>query len=425
MLQKRVDEGPSVRWTAFACLITMVFLGSCSDGKPSEPAMRPPVLQAQPGQTLKQVVDSLPAAGGSVVLGPGTWESGYEAGPAITKPNVGIYGSAMPAYNANYTALVGGTIVLGTLPVTTGADHFEVHDLGIDVGSAYVNAFLGGVATDGLQIINVGQVVGAAPIQSPVIENVACLGFSLYAQNHCMLVENVNQASIRNVQAVYNCHGLALKGTNSTVDGVLSRGHGVDSVLVKSDAYAPAANDTLSNIIISSLLSAGDSKGLTIEGITANLSEIAVNRLVVGSPLLWGVAVRGANPYVAQSVSISNALINYPGGSPSGMFCVQMFKAVSALTIQNLDCRNMWGGVYPNVPTAGKMTNNTIAASSFSNIANDAVYAYGSWTVANTTFSFVKGCAIVSISGVTTLSADQFNNGSGCNTFAQGGAFAQ
>jgi hypothetical protein len=41
--------------------------------------------------------------------------------------------------------------------VTTGADHFEIHDLGIDVGSDYVNAFLGGVATDGLQIVNVAK----------------------------------------------------------------------------------------------------------------------------------------------------------------------------------------------------------------------------------------------------------------------------
>jgi len=239
-----------------------------------------------------------------------------------------------------------------------------------------------------------------------------------------MLVENVNQASIHNVQAVYNCHGLVLKGTNSTVDGVFSGGHGVDSVLVKSDAYAPAANDTLSNIIISSLLAPGDTEGMNIEAITASLSEVAVNRLIVGSPSEWGVAVRGAHPYVAQSVSISNALINYPGGSPWGTSCVQMFKAVSALMIQNLDCRNMWAGAYPIAPTAGSMTN-TIAASNFSNIANDAVIAYGSWTVANTIFSFVKGCAIVSTSGVTTLSGDQFNNGSGCNSFANGGTFAQ
>jgi hypothetical protein len=414
-----------VRWTAFVCAIAIVFSGSCGTGKRFGSESGIAVIYAQPGQTLKQLVDSLPAAGGTVMFGPGTWQSGYEAGPAITKPNIGIYGSGMPAYNSNYTALVGGTILLGTLPVTTGADGFELHDLGIDVGSAYVNAFLGGVAQDGLEIANAGQVVGAAPIQSPVIENVACLGFSLFAQNHCMLVENVNQASIHNVQAVYNCHGFVLKGTNSTVNGVLSRGHGVDSVLVKSDFYAPSANDTLSNITISSLLAPGDTKGMIIEAITANLSEIVVNGLTVSSPWVWGLAVRGADPYLAQSITISNAVINYPGGSPPGTYCLQMISGVSNLTIQNLSCRNIWEGVYPISPTAGAMTNNTIAASSFANIANDAVTTYGSWTVANTVFSSVKGCGIVSTSGITTLSADQFNNGSGCNTFANGGTFEQ
>jgi hypothetical protein len=407
-----------VRWTAFVCAIAIVFWGSCSGGTRFSP-------EIQSRQTLKQLVDTLPVSGGTVFLGPGTWQSGYGAGSAITKPNVGIFGSGMPAYNSNYTALVGGTIILGTLPVTTGADHFELHDVGIDVGPSYVNTFLGGVAEDGLEIVNAGQVVGAAPIQSPVIENVACLGFSLSAQNHCMLVENVNQASIHNVQAVYNCHGFALKGTNSVVDGVFSRGHGVDSVLVKSDFYAPTSSDTLSNITISSLLTRGDTKGMNIEAITASLSEIAVNHLVVSSPWVWGLAVHGNAPYVAQSITISNAVINYPGGSPPGTYCVQMIKGVSDLTIQNLICQNMWDGVYPINPTAGAMTNNTIAASSFSNIANDAVIAYGSWTVANTAFSFVNGCAIVSTSGVTTLSADQFNNGSGCNTFANGGTFDQ
>jgi hypothetical protein len=412
-----------VRWTVFVFTIAIVFLGSCSGGKQFASETRFVVVFAQPGQTVKQLVDSLPADGGTVFLGPGTWQSGYGAGSVIIKPNVGIFGSGMPSYNSNYTALVGGTIILGTLPVTTGADHFELYDLGIDVGSDYVNAFLGGVATDGLEIANVGQVVGAAPIQSPVIENVACLGFSFYAQDHCMLVENVNQALIQNVQAVYNCHGFVLKGTNSVVNGVFSRGHGVDSVLVKSDFYAPSSSDTLSNITISSLLTPGDTKGMNIAAITANLSEIVVNGLTVSSPWVWGLAVQGADPYVVQSVTISKSEINYPGGSPSGTYCVQMIGGVSNLTIQNMICQNIWEGVYPISPTAGEMTNNTIAASSFTNIANDAVTTYGSWTVANTVFSSVKGCAIVSTSGITTLSADQFNSGSGCNTFANGGTF--
>jgi hypothetical protein len=71
----------------------------------------------------------------------------------------------------------------------------------------------------------------------------------------------VNHAYVHNVVTVMNCHGLVLKGTNSTVDGVYARGHGIDSVIVKSDNYAPASQDYLSNITIEPLIAPGDHKG--------------------------------------------------------------------------------------------------------------------------------------------------------------------
>jgi len=63
---------------------------------------------------------------------------------------------------------------------------------------------------------------------------------------------------------IVNCHGFVLKGTNSTVDGVYSRGHGIDSIIVKSHNYAPASQDHLSNIVIEPLIAAGDTKGIII-----------------------------------------------------------------------------------------------------------------------------------------------------------------
>ncbi len=49
-------------------------------------------VYAQKGQTLKQVVDSLPSNGGVVVLGAGAWTSGYIHGGFISKPNITIRG---------------------------------------------------------------------------------------------------------------------------------------------------------------------------------------------------------------------------------------------------------------------------------------------------------------------------------------------
>jgi hypothetical protein len=183
----------------------------------------PAIVYTQPGQTLKQAVDSLPPSGGVVVLGIGTWTSGYLSGAFISKPNITIRGYGMPAYNSEFTAMTGGTIVLGPLAVSSGADHFTVQDLGVDAGQTYINGNNGGTPTDALLIYNAGQAIGAPRVQSPVIENVSCLGYSTTAAVHCMLVENVNNAYVHNVQTVMNQHGLVLKGTNSTVDGVYAR----------------------------------------------------------------------------------------------------------------------------------------------------------------------------------------------------------
>jgi hypothetical protein len=119
----------------------------------------------------------------------------------------------------------GGTIVRGQLPASSVADYFTVQDLGVDAGPAYIDAHNGGVVTNAFAIVNNGQIVGAPTVESPRIENVSCLGYSLLAPAHCMLVENVNNAYVRNVVTVMNCHGLVLKGTNSTVSGVYARGH--------------------------------------------------------------------------------------------------------------------------------------------------------------------------------------------------------
>ena len=282
---------------AWIALLTVVMSGCAFEGdKP-----RLPIVYAKPGQTLKQVIDLLPANGGIAIVGLGTWISGYQPGTFISKPNVTIQGAGMPEFNSDYTAMTGGTILLGPVGASTGADHFTVRNLGVDAGRTYINSQNGGIGTDALAIFNNGQIVGARPIESPVIENVSCLGSSPTAQFHCMLVENVNNAYVHNVNTVMNCHGLVLKGTNSLVDGVYSRGHGIDSVIVKSDTYAPSSHNTLSNITIEPLISPGDTKGIIIIGVGAPISNIFVYRVRIQSPLAWGIYAQGASAQASAS----------------------------------------------------------------------------------------------------------------------------
>jgi hypothetical protein len=359
-----------------------------------------------------------------VSSGIGTWSSGYNSTDLITKRHITIQGSGMPGYNSTFTAMRGGTIVQGHLPISTGADYFAVQDLGVDAGSAYINANNGGVAMDAFLIFNNGQVLGAPPVESPRIENVSCLGYSPTAAVHCMLIENVKHAYVHNMATVMNCHGLVLKGTNSVVDGVYSRGHGIDSVIVESDDYAPTSQDDLSNITIEPLMAPGDTKGIIVKRLTRPLSNISISNAIIRSPLSWGVYVQGASSTTPATVlNFSDITVEYPGGSPIVEYCMQLVQYVSAVTIDNLHCSNMWAGIAPYAPAAGAFNDFTVTNSQFTNITTNGIETFGQWNISNTSFGSIGGSGIQADSGITTVSRDKFANIGGSDMYSAGGSF--
>ncbi len=314
--------------------------------------------------------------------------------------------------------------MLGPLAASSGADHITVQDLGVDAGQAYINASNGGTPTDALLIYNAGQVIDAAPVQSPVIENVSCLGYSTTAAVHCMLVENVSNAYVHNVQTVMNQHGLVLKGKHSTVDGVYARGHGIDSVIVKSDAYALTSHDAPSNITIESLFSAGDTKGIIVIGVGAAVSDITVSKVTIRSPLSWGIYAQGASPASsATGLTFSDISVDYPGGSPAAEYCMQFVQYVSGVNINNLTCSNMWAGIAPYLPDSATFGDVTIGNSQFSKIGTDAISTYGQWKISTSTFASVVGNGIVNPFGITTVSGDTFFDIGGTDMLSTGGTF--
>lgn len=408
--------------TVSATLLAILMTGCAAH--PSANNNDPATVYVQAGQTIKQAVDSLPSSGGVVVLGTGSWTSGYLSGSFISKPNVTIRGSGVPSYNSQFTAMIGGTIVLGPLAASTGADYLTVQDLGVDAGQAYINANNGGTPTDAFLIYNAGQVIDAAPVLSPVIENVSCLGYSTTAAVHCMLIENVNSAYVHNVQTVMNQHGLVLKGTNSTVDGVYARGHGIDSVIVKSDAYAPASHDALSNILIQPLFSAADTKGVVVIGVGAAVTDVSVSKVTVHSPLAWAIYAQGASAISsATHLTFSDITVDFPGGSPAAEYCMQFVQYVSAININNLRCSDMWTGIAPYLPDSTVFTDFTVTNSQFANIETDAVTTYGNWNIFQSTFTSVAGNGIVNPFGVTTVSGNTFLQIGGIDMLSTGGTF--
>jgi hypothetical protein len=192
----------------------------------------------------------------------------------------------------------------------------------------------GNAANDAIAIFNNGQVIGALPLDGVLVDNVAALGSSLTAQFHGILVENVTNSLIHNVVAIYNTHGIVLKGTHSHIDGFYSAGHSTDSVNVKSDNYAPSAWDTVTNGTMSFLLTEGDSQGLLINSAndtnpgTHSITDISVSHVqatglvnINGGGAFQISGSTGTDP--ATDISLSDLIIDWPGGSPA------MFSAFS------------------------------------------------------------------------------------------------
>jgi hypothetical protein len=107
----------------------------------------------------------------------------------------------------------------------------------------------------------------------------------------------------------------------------------IDGVIVKSDAYAPTSNDTLSNIVIEPLVSVGDTEGIILLGATAPLSDIVISTALIRSPSYWGVQVLGNPDALTSLVTLSGITVGHPAGG-----CVYSGQYASAVSTVNLIC---------------------------------------------------------------------------------------
>jgi hypothetical protein len=376
------------------------------------------VIYAQAGETVAAAIARLitanGSAGGTIVLGPGIWQSGSIS---VTQPNIHIQGTGMPRFNNAYTALSGGTIIQGSIFAIQGADNFWLRDLGVDNGSTFVSG--GGTASDAIAIFNSGQVVGAAQLQNVLVQNVSCLGSSATAAFHCLLVENVNHAYINNVLAVGNTHGVVLKGTNSTVDGVWASWHSTDSVNIKSDNYALGNNDVVTNIKIASLFAPGDTGPLFLNSASSETNNpmfnIAVSHVQtesVGTSAIPSAIELSGNlaAYPLTDVNLSDITIDWPGGSTSGYACITMAQSIARVSMSGINCRNYYYAITNAFPDTTMMNDFVLNGSQIRNIAApSAITTNGRWTITDTSFNAITGNAIVAATGNAQLGNNTCN----------------
>ena len=208
---------------------------------------------------IKAAIDSLPASGGIVTFGVGTFRSPYTS-TALIKDNITFQGSGMPTFNAGYTALTGGTIFQGTLLYQGSGTRF--FDLGVDVGSDVCTALFSGVAQEGL--------VTGTPATYQYdnrLRNISVIAQNSGAPIHAVLYEHQDGGSLENIDTVYGASGIVLKAKNININGIRSRSSSNYTFLIKADnAGGICDNINATNLILDTV---ADPSGM-IPGAGAN-----------------------------------------------------------------------------------------------------------------------------------------------------------
>ena len=161
---------------------------------------------SRPFLTIDAALDALPAGGGVIKIGVGSFSS-----PDKTKikSNTAFIGSKEPVINSTVTistpntrptisaptALINGTILTGEF-TALNKSNITVENLGIDVGKTWVDTFNGGVPVGGLVI---ASVTATAPVKNITVNNVTALGYSAATAQHCMLFENIIDSKFKNL----------------------------------------------------------------------------------------------------------------------------------------------------------------------------------------------------------------------------------
>lgn len=270
---------------------------------------------------IAAAVAALPAEGGEVHFSAATYISPYLAGTPMVRDNITFRGVGRPDFNSGYTALEGGTIIIG--PFIWRANGCTFTDLGIDVGSAACTTYFGGVAQEGLLSANPGTLY-----KNNTIRNVSVICKAPTAAVHAILFESQTEGTVENIATVYAASGFVIKGSRINVDGVYARSHRNYSVLAKSDAGGLCDSINYNNIIVDTT---GDPSGM-IPGNGANWDTNGFVLLPVTS---------GGTDYPVTNITASNLVLkNCINGIEFDTTAGAFTDAVKGVTITNVVTEN-------------------------------------------------------------------------------------
>jgi hypothetical protein len=283
---------------------------------------------------FNEAINRIQANGGGELKVPkGTYKIASKINRTVS--NIRIIGDGMPWYNGTNTALVGGTVIQGTVHLI--GDNIAVQSLGIDCGVNVCDAINSGTPMDALVLMDPTRAIR----DHCVVRDVTTLCKEPLSACHNFLLEGLSNSRFENLHAKFGQWGVVLKTQKSTADGITAYSCSQAGLAIKSDTGAfgsPCNNTTVSNVVVNNDEYTGAAHCILVYAATNDLYNFSLTNFstkngLVGLKLIGDT--RSVYNNILSNVTISNGIIDY-----SGAFGFESFGAVLNVSVSSLAVRD-------------------------------------------------------------------------------------
>ena len=279
---------------------------------------------------LTDAINATPQ-GGTLILGNTT----YTGKIAITRDNINIVGTSMPAYDSTTDKLIGGSIINGTF--TIDGSNVYLRNLGIDCGTAQCMALNSGNPMEGLIMhdvpaLNINTNNRAENVISIVKANTSM---------HAVLLEGLSHSYFNNVHGKGGAFGVVMKISDSNASNIFGYEAGTTNIYMKSDSYAPCLRSNFTNLYSISNVVAS-SQPVAVHASTSDLYDVNVSNVNIygGKRQFRLIASPSSTPtYAMSNVNVSNVVME--NGEDVGL---DLYGIVYNSAFNNILVRNTISG---------------------------------------------------------------------------------
>lgn len=262
-----------------------------------------------PFATINAAFSIIPAWGGIIDIGAGTFEAINDDEPTIgsaIKRNTRLQGAGRPEFNSGKTGLTGGTIIKG--PLWIKQDGVQLRNLGIDSGLDVCNADYGGVAQEAIRYDLFSSGGDQLQVKNIVLQNVSSICKAADSLCHSMGFEGTYFLQASGLRTCYGVHGIAIKSIGAILSDIVCNGHNQNGIVVKIETTKICNNVTISGVIINHVAS-GDTNGIRFHWYsgTLDMHTIVVTDIFVTAtaPTMGADFAAGSGAYYIRDVTVT------------------------------------------------------------------------------------------------------------------------